>query len=388
MRRLPFKKSALVSIGIELEFQLINPRSWGHKFCSKDIIRDVHGSNFETRIVPEITQSMIEINSSVHQSAQSMLHEFSELQQYLLQEAERVGAYICGGGSHPYERWSKQKIFPAKRYKNLARKYRYLSKRATIFGQHIHIGCTSPEDALYLTHALGRYVPQLIAIAASSPFYQGVDTGYCSSRSSIFSAFPLSGVIPYLINWNELSEYYYKFRRLGIIGSMKDFYWDIRPKPEFGTVEVRVCDTPLSLGKAIQIAAYLQSLSLYLLEERPTQVSHDLYFLYSYNRFQASRYGFEGDIIDSDNGQHHLIQDDILDTLKKIRPQIEFLNNQYFMNLLQNDILNKINDAFLLRKVFKESGSLNQVVKLQCDIWNQKLDKYCNEDLDFSQPMN
>ncbi|KTC71704.1 carboxylate-amine ligase [Legionella birminghamensis] len=382
MRKLPFKKSALVSIGVELEFQLINPKTWGHRSCSKDLIRDVPGSGFETRIVPEITQSMIEINSSVHQSAKTMLEEFSELQVFLLQEAEKLGAYICGGGSHPYERWTKQKIFPAKRYKNLARKYRYLSKRATIFGQHIHIGCSTAEDALYLTHALGRYVPQFIALAASSPFYQGVDTGYCSSRSSIFSAFPLSGVIPYLINWNELSEYYYKLRRLGIIGSMKDFYWDIRPKPEFGTVEVRVCDTPLTLGKAVQLAAYLQSLSLYLLEERPTQVSHDLYFLYSYNRFQGSRYGFEGDIINSDNGQHCLIQDDILNTLKKINQQIEYLGNTAILNSLQTDTLNKVNDASLLRKVFKESGSLNQVVKLQCELWKQPLDKYSQEGID------
>src|SRR5262249_27038602 len=153
-----------------------------------------------------------------------------------------------------------------------SKKYTYLSKRSTVFGQHIHIGCKSGEDAIYLTHALSRYVPQFIAICASSPFYQGVDTGYASSRSTVFNAFPLSGVMPYLITWNEFSEYYYKMRNYGIIGSMKDFYWDIRPKPEFGTVEIRVCDTPLTIRTAAIITAYIQALSLYLLEEKPIQI--------------------------------------------------------------------------------------------------------------------
>ncbi len=250
MRKLPFKKSSVASIGVELEFQLIDPHSYGLISRAKDLIRNIEASPYQIRIKPEITQSMIEINSSIHHSPQTMLEEFSELQSYLLEQANELSIAICGGGTHPFQRWSTQKIFPTKRYKKVSNKYRYLSKQATVFGQHIHVGCGNAEDALYITHALARYVPQFIAIMASSPFYQGAYTGFCSSRSTLFNSFPLSGVIPYLINWNEFSDYFYKMRNLGIISSMKDFYWDIRPKPEFGTVEIRVCDTPLTIKKS------------------------------------------------------------------------------------------------------------------------------------------
>lgn len=319
MRNLRFKKSSVGSIGVELELQLIDPKSYSLISKAKELIRNIKTGPNQVRIKPEITQSMIEINTSIHQSPQTMSQELFELKVYLLEQASSLGIAMCGGGSHPFQSWAMQKIFPTLRYKSISRRYRFLSQMATEFGQHIHIGCGNSENALYLTHALSRYVPQLIALSASSPFYQSVNTNFCSSRSIMFNAFPLSGVIPYLINWNEFSDYFYKMRRLGIITSMKDFYWDIRPKPEFGTVEVRVFDTPLTIKKVILITAYIQALAIYLLEERPTQVNNDLYYLYNQNRFEASRYGFDGTFINPYTMKHSLIVDDIFDTAEKIK---------------------------------------------------------------------
>lgn len=373
MRKLPFKKSPVGSIGIELEFQLVDPRS--HKLISraKDLIRNIKASEYQSRIKPEITQSMIEVNSSSHRAAQSMLEELAELHTYLLKQAYEMQIAICGGGTHPFHTWTMQKIFPTTRYKHVSRKYRFLSKRATVFGQHIHVGCGNAEDALYLTHALARFVPQFVAMMASSPFYQGVDTNFCSSRSTVFSAFPLSGVIPYLINWNEFSEYFYKMRQLGIIMTMKDFYWDIRPKPEFGTVEVRVCDTPLTIRKAVLIAAYLQSLSLYLLEERPSQVGHDLYYLYGQNRFEASRYGYEGNFINPYTLKQGSILDDLRDTVKKIEPYATNLNNSSYIAELLADAEQGVNDALLIKQWFKQGQSLPKVVAEICKSWSKPI---------------
>ncbi len=267
MKTLPFKSSSLVSLGVELEFQIIDPHSFGLIPRAKDLMRTIKQGPYQKRIKPEITQGMIEINSSVHHSPSILLDELIDIRTFLLNIADQIKINFCGGGTHPFQKWTSLKIFPTSRFKNLSRQYRYLSKRSTVFGQHIHIGCRNSDDAIYLTHALARYVPHFIAISASSPFYQGVDTGYHSSRSNIFSAFPLSGVIPYLTTWKEFSEYFYKMRNLGIVETMKDFYWDIRPKPEFGTVEVRVFDTPLTFNKAVILAAYLQSLAHYLLQK-------------------------------------------------------------------------------------------------------------------------
>ncbi|BCA96006.1 putative glutamate--cysteine ligase 2 [Legionella antarctica] len=371
MRRLPFKKSFVSSIGVELELQLVDPHSFALISRSKDLIRSIKPNKEQLRIKPEITQSMIEINSSIHHSPQAMLKELNEIKIYLLQKANNLDLAICGGGTHPFQTWSLQKIFPTMRYKEISRKFTYLSKIATVFGQHIHIGCGNAENAIYLTHAISRYVPQLIAIAASSPFYQGVDTHFYTSRATVFNAFPLSGSIPYLTDWNEFSDYFYKMRRLGIVTSMKDFYWDIRPKPEFGTVEIRVCDTPLTIRKAVLISAYIQSLALYLLEERPTQVNHDLYYLYNQNRFEACRYGFEGNFIDPFTLKSCSISEDILCTIKIIEKYSHQLGNTDYISQLLDNVTHGINDATILRGIFKQVDSLPKVVAKQCEAWSE-----------------
>jgi carboxylate-amine ligase len=374
MRNLPFKSSQLVSIGVELELQLINPFTYDLFSRAKDIIKSVGTSELEKNIKPEVTQGMIEINSSIHQSPAELAVEFEKLHGVMLQLGEEFKVNISGGGTHPFQRWSLQKIFPIKRYKNLSHQYRYLSKRSTVFGQHIHIGCRNGDEAIYLTHALARYVPHFLALSASSPFYQGVDTGFNSSRSTIFTAFPQSGVIPFLLSWKEFSEYYFKMRHLNVVQSMKDFYWDIRPKPEFGTVELRVCDAPLTINKAVMLAAYAQTLAHYLLQERPIHCTHDLYYLYNFNRFQGSRYGFGGDLIDPASLQHISIKADIFATLDAIAAHSQLLGNDDFLARIRAEVMRDHNDAAELRQIFHKEKSLQNVVKEKCFIWQSNAD--------------
>lgn len=371
MKTLTFAPSKEVSLGLEIELQLIDPRSFSLISRATDLIRLIKKNKFQTHIKPEITQSMIELNSSIHHSPKEMFDELLSIQEHLLTLSNELDIAICGGGTHPFQKWSMQKIFPEKRYKNLSRQYRYLSKRATVFGQHIHVGCANAEDAIYLAHAMARYVPQFIAMSASSPFYQGVDTGYFSSRISVFNAFPLSGVMPFVTSWEEFSAYYYKMRKYGIIGSMKDFYWDIRPKPEFGTVEIRVFDTPLTLKKSIMLVAYVQALARYLLQEKPFKPSPDLYFLYQYNRFQASRYGYDGIFVNPETGENLTIGEDIQQTIKKMEQHANYLNVSLFIAQMMGDIIKKSSDSTLLRNILKQNNSLPKVVEEQCKLWSR-----------------
>lgn len=371
MKLLPFKVSNMGSIGVELELQIVDMSSHVLVSRSKDLIRALKETSYQRWIKPEITQGMIEINSSVHYTPATLLTELLELQGILLAESVNVGVDFCGGGTHPFQKWTLQKIFPSLRYKKLAHKFRYLAKRATVFGQHIHVGCVNGDDAIYLTHALGRYVPQFIAISASSPFYQGIDTGFFSSRSTVFNAFPLGGFIPNLKDWQEFSRYFYKMRSWGVIESMKDIYWDIRPKPELGTVEIRVFDTPLTLGKTAMVAAYVQALSLYVLKEKSVPCSDDLYYLYNYNRFQASRYGFEGKIVDPYVSQDVIIADDILQTIDKIEKYAGQMGSGSYLDELRSTVINKKSDAMLLRDYFKQLRSFPGVVAEQCQLWRE-----------------
>ncbi|QDP73009.1 glutamate--cysteine ligase [Legionella israelensis] len=371
MKLLPFKASHIASIGVELEFQIIDTNSYILASRAKDLIRALKETHYQKLIKPEITQSMIEINSSIHDSPMTLLKELFELQAILLAIAAGAKVNFCGGGTHPFQKWTMQKIFPTQRYKKISHTFRYLAKRATVFGQHIHIGCANGDDAIYLTHAFARYVPQFIALSASSPFYQGIDTGFFSSRSNVFNAFPLGGRIPALKDWQEFSSYFYKMRDWGVIDSMKDVYWDVRPKPELGTVEIRVFDTPLMLRKTALIVAYVQALALYLLEEKSIPWSSDLYYLYNYNRFQASRYGFEGEFVNPFISQRILIADDILATIKKIEKYARQIGSSEYIAELKNLVMNNKSDAIRLRDQFNHLGSFPKVVAEQCQWWRE-----------------
>jgi carboxylate-amine ligase len=320
-------------------------------------------------VKPEITESMVEINSSIHQGYESLVVELTAIRDAMTAAAERLNVRVAGGGSHPFHKWSERRIYPTERFKYLLELYGYLAKQFTIFGQHVHLGCPDGDAAIYLAHSLSRYVPHFIALSASSPFQQGEDTAYQSSRLNTVSAFPLSGQVPFVQTWDEFIDYYNKMRAYGIVESMKDFYWDVRPKPEYGTVEIRVFDTPLTVERAAWIAAYAQSLASYLLSERPHAPSRDVYTLYNHNRFQACRYGLDGTLVDAYTQRHMGLRDEILDTMQRVSGHAAALGNAAALEKLAADVRSGEGDAGWLRKVYKERKSLNDVARLQSDLW-------------------
>jgi carboxylate-amine ligase len=374
MRYTPSKD---LTVGVELELQLINPKTCDLSTSARSLIKGLENSVCEKLIKPEITQSMLEINSSVHQNAQDLFAELKFINKKLLDKAENIGILLCGGGVHPFQKWKNQKIYPTPRFIKLYEKYGYLAKRFTIFGQHIHVGCSTADRAVYLTLVLSRYVPHFIALTASSPFYQGVDTGFDSSRVSIVNAFPLSGVMPYYPSWEEFSAYFEEMQALNIIKTMKDFYWDIRPKPEIGTVEVRICDTPLSIETATMIAAYIQALTYYIFENQMTEINEKIYFPYKHNRFQASRHGFSGRFINPYTKETKTLQEDMLETIDKILPYAQTLKSENILLEIKNRVIEQFNDASRIRRIYSQSGSLEALVKHQAIMWSDMLIDCC-----------
>ena len=253
-----FTPSEPLTLGVELELQLVSNHDFDLSPQAQDLLRLLgkHAGTWDVK--PEITRSMIEISSSVQREHARLRAELNDLREQLSQAARRLNIGIAGGGTHAYQHWSDQQIFPTERFQYLNDLYGYLAKQFTVFGQHVHVGCEDGDKALWLLHALSRYVPHFIALSASSPFVQGVDTGFDSARLNSVFAFPLSGRAPFVHSWEEFGQYFDKMASTGVVKSMKDFYWDIRPKPEFGTIELRVCDTPLTVDKAAALACYLQ----------------------------------------------------------------------------------------------------------------------------------
>ncbi|HJV00455.1 MAG TPA: YbdK family carboxylate-amine ligase [Burkholderiaceae bacterium] len=359
----PFKNSVPLTMGVELELQLVSLSDFDLSASSPDLLHLLARKPFPGNVTPEITESMIEINSDVHTNHTELLAQLEQVRDTLVQAGEMLNIGICGGGTHPFQKWSEQRIFAKPRFQQVSALYGYLAKQFTVFGQHVHIGCANGDDALYLLHALGRYVPHFIALSASSPFVQGNDTLFHSARLNSVFAFPMSGRAPFMLRWSQFADdYFAKMEHTGVIKSMKDFYWDIRPKPEYGTIELRVCDTPLTVQRAAALAAYLQALCAYLLEHRHEQPCEDDYLVYNYNRFQACRFGLDGTLVHPRSYDNLLLRDDILATLAAMAPHGAALGGMAALAHLEQ-VVREGGDAQQLRAEFLARGSAEGMVE-------------------------
>ena len=358
----PFAQSTPLTFGVELELQLVSLSDFDLTAASPDLLHLLSRKPFPGNVTPEITESMIEINSSVHSEYGPLLAELLEIRDTLVTAGDTLNIGIAGGGTHPFQHWSEQKIFAKPRFEHLSSLYGYLAKQFTVFGQHVHIGCGNGDNAMYLLHALNRYIPHFIALSASSPFVQGHDSLFDSARLNSVFAFPMSGRAPFTLSWSDFETAYFgKMERTGIIKSMKDFYWDLRPKPEYGTIELRVCDTPLTVQRAAALAAYLQALCSYLLQRLEEPPVEDDYLVYNYNRFQACRFGLDGAITHPKTYETVSLREDILTTLRKMEPHAEKLGSLDALQHLATAAAGG-SDATLLRQQYEREGSVEAIV--------------------------
>jgi carboxylate-amine ligase len=357
-----FSTSAPLTMGVELELQVIDRRTGDLTRGASDLIHLVERKPFPGDIKPEITESMIEISTDVHTEFGPLRDQLRSMRDALVVAADKLDLRLAGGGAHPFQHWSQRKIFDRPRFRHVAGLYGYLAKQFTVFGQHVHIGCADGTSAMRLLHSLARYVPQFIALAACSPYYQGVDSSFDCSRLNTVFAFPLSGRAPFVTDWEGFESYFGKMRALGVVESMKDFYWDIRPKPEYGTIEVRVFDTPLTVDRAAELAGYLQAICAWLLDTQARPASEDVYLTYSYNRFQACRFGLEGQVIDAVGGAIVPLHQDVLATIAKVRPYAERLNGTLALEAIESIVRVYGNHARRQRETYGRSQSLAEVI--------------------------
>ena len=361
-----FTASAPLTMGVELEVQLVGRTDLDLTPASPDLLHLLQRTAFPGTASPEITQSMFEMATGVHMHFDALRDQLVAMRDAVVRAGDRLNVGIAGGGTHPFQDWTQRRIFPKPRFHEVSTLYGYLTQQFTVFGQHVHIGCPDGDEALYVLHALGRYVPHFIALAASSPFVEGRDTRFNSARLNSVSAFPLSGRAPLLLTWEAFGTYFEKMERTGVVRSMKDFYWDIRPKPEYGTIELRVCDTPLTVERAAAIAAYLQAIVASLRERTGPVPCEDDYLVYGYNRFQACRFGLDGTVVRPDTLDSVAVRDDIRATLERVRPFSERLGSTEALALISR-ITQDGSDASWLRQVRADRGSVEAVVDAAVD---------------------
>ena len=356
-----FAKSQPLTLGVELELQIVNNDDYDLAPVSADLLRLMEKRSIPGDVKPEITSSMIELATGVCTGFGQVLSELGQIRDALVDCAEQLDVGLCGGGTHPFQHWKRQRIFETPRFHELSSLYGYLSKQFTIFGQHVHIGCPDADAALLMLHRMSRYIPHFIALSASSPYVQGQDTAFDSARLNSVFAFPLSGRAPMALTWDDFTTYFNKMTRTGVVKSMKDFYWDIRPKPEFGTIEIRVFDTPLTIERAAALAGYVQSLGAWFLADQPFMPEEDDYLVYTYNRFQACRFGMDAVYVDPATGDHMPLREHILRTMDKIAGHAAVQGASSAMHMLRTEVEAGQNDARWLRQRQSEEQLLAEV---------------------------
>ena len=356
-----FKQSDPLTLGVELELQLLSRRDYDLTRAATDLLGGLKYDERFGEIKLEITESMIEVSTLPRARVDDIAADLEGLRQVLLAECARNNIVICGGGTHPFHHWPDRRICAGERFDALYRQYGYLAKQFTVFGQHVHVGCTSADDAIWLTQALGPYVPHFIALSASSPFVDGEDTFYQSARLNSVSTFPLSGQCPELANWAAFVEYFGFLEACGIAKSIKDLYWDIRPKPEYGTVEIRVCDTPLTTARAAALAALAQCLARYLLRTRPAFDTRLHLHVARYNKFQACRYGLDANLSDPVRLRQIALRESFAELLGALTEDAEALGCQHWLASLGGELRSEDTDAGWLRMQHANHGNLNDV---------------------------
>ncbi len=287
------------TLGIEEEYQVIDPETRELRSYITQIL-DRGRMILREQIKPEMHQSIVEVGTNPARTVQEARAEVLRLRGTIASLAAENGLRIVAAGTHPFSSWKQQEITPFERYKGVVEEMQELALRLLIFGMHVHIGMPSNEVAIEMMSVTRYFLPHLLALSTSSPFWMGRNTGFKSYRSIIFSNFPRTGIPPSFSSYTEYTNYISILVKTNSIDNPKKIWWDMRPHPIFGTLEFRVCDIVTRVDECIAIAALKQAIvvRLYSMFEENTSFRVYRRALISENKWRAQRWGLDGKMID------------------------------------------------------------------------------------------
>jgi carboxylate-amine ligase len=287
------------TVGIEEELMLLDADTLDLSQGIEAILEDL-GEPFEGRVKPELMQSVLEICSRPHATVAEAGDELRDLRRVVRDAAMRNGMLLAASGTHPTALWEEQLIVERTRYEELVAALGYVARQELIFGTHVHVGVTGPNKAIYIADGVRRHLPLMLALSTNSPLWRGKVTGMMSSRVPVFRAFPRQGIPPHYGSWEIYSRRVKLMMEAGAIPDYTYLWFDVRPHPKLGTVEVRVFDQQTRLENTVGLAALVVALvhrysSLFddeePLVEVPTELIDD-------NKVRAALRGMEGDLVD------------------------------------------------------------------------------------------
>jgi carboxylate-amine ligase len=355
-----FNSSSNPTIGVEIEFQLIDENTLDLKNIASKVLGDID-KKFSNNIKCELFESMIEINtgicSTVEESERDVKQSLSHLEEIL---KHHKADFNCSS-LHPFGIGNNQIVSDNPRYKRIMQDLQIVGRRFISQGLHVHIGIDNSETAIQVNNALRIYLPLLLALSTSSPFFEGEDTGLHSYRTKIFESLPLAGMPDHLNNWKHFVNLTEQLQKAGIIKAVKDLWWDVRPHPGFGTVEVRVCDLPINYKEIFALVALIQALVVKIKKENPYPDIHTQ--ILQSNKWQAARYGLEGVFVDPITIQKLSMRKAIENLCDLVEPTLISLGSEKYIKIIEK-ILKNGTGSNKQRELYSASKNFKHMIQL------------------------
>ncbi|MCH8836994.1 MAG: glutamate--cysteine ligase [Candidatus Marinimicrobia bacterium] len=319
-----FHSSEGPTIGVESELWLVDTAGWDLTSGAPAILKEFPG---DPTVKGELLESIIEINTGICADIGQVRSDLQDRLQAVNKVANGQGMALISMATHPFARWSDAHVSRSRRYQDFLQRMQFPVRRLLICGLHVHIGVESGEKAVAIVNGLLRYIPHFIGLSANSPFWDGADTGLASTRTKIFEGMPNAGLPPRLTNYSEFQRFMRTLQRAQAIESIREVWWDIRPHPGFGTVEVRVFDAVPTIEAMVSLAALTQCLvvALSALYDDGQQLELLSEWIVRENKWRATRYGMEAEIIVDDEGRQQALRSSVLEMLERLEPYAQEL---------------------------------------------------------------
>ena len=324
-----FARSPRSSVGIEWELALVDRGSGELVPLADDVLAAARLPEAPNgpQLTREFLTNTVEIVSGAHARVGDAVTDLGAGLDAVLAAAHPLGIDPIGSGTHPFSRWADQEVTDRERYATLVDRARWWGRQMTIWGVHVHVGIERRDKVLPIMNALLTYYPHLQALSASSPFWEGDDTGYASNRALVYQQLPTAG-LPYLLDdWAAYERIVGDLRHTGVIADHSELRWDLRPSPGWGTLEVRICDGLPTLREVAVLAALVQCLVEHLSERLDRGETLEVlppWYLRE-NKWRAARYGMDTILIRNRAGDERLVTEDLAELLETLRPIAERL---------------------------------------------------------------
>ena len=327
--QIPFASSPRSSLGIEWELQLIDLQTRGLATAASDILTELAApfGGTHPKAKHELMESCIELITGICTTVDEALADLRSTADEVAAAAGARDLGLMSAGTHPFTDWTTQQISPDPRYRKLVEDMQWTARRLQIFGVHVHVGVRSPDKVIPIVNALTAYIPHFLALSASSPYWVGTDTGLASARSKVFEALPTAGLPYQLTGWDDFESFMETLIAAGTISTIREVWWDIRPHPDFGTVELRICDGLPTLFEVGWAAAMSQCLVEMLNSQldRGYTLPMPRSWTVRDNKWRAARLGLDADIIVDEHGSTRPLRAAILDLVEELMPFAERL---------------------------------------------------------------